>query len=382
MLSLPFFLLLVAAVPVYWLIPRQRYRTAFLSLVSLIFIALADPRAALMVLALSAYAYGMGALIGSTHRALFHRLGVAGILCVLLLFKYAGLLNETLDDLSGLFGSFPSFRFDRLLLPLGISYITLKYISYLTDIHWRVVRPGGPVEVLCYGSLFTIFSAGPIERFERLAPQLAEPGARFSEVLLESGMRRIAFGLFKKLVIADWIGYLITPLWKEGAPGTPALPMLALLGFSIQIYLDFAGYSDIAIGASRLFGLTIMENFDWPYLQSDISQFWRHWHISLSDWIRDYLFFPLSRVSRARAWTMVAVPLIAMGLCGLWHGPAWHFVVWGMWHGAGIAALQVWNAYVRAHPAVRAFTLGRAYHGAAVLVTFTFVTVGWIWFRA
>ncbi len=381
MISLPYFLLLGGSVPVYWLIPRQRGRNAFLSLVSLAFIALNDPLAALVVLALSAYAFGMGVLIGSARRPLIHHLAVAGILLVLVLFKYAGMLNETVEGLERFFGSLPSFRLAHLLLPLGISYITFKYISYLTDIHWRVIRPGGLIEVLCYGSLFTIFAAGPIERFERLDPQLSDPGPRFGREHLEAGMQRIAFGLFKKLVVADWIGYFIAPVWREpGAYGT-TLRALALLGFSIQIYMDFAGYSDIAIGGSRLFGLTIMENFDWPYLQPNISQFWRHWHISLSDWIRDYVFFPLARFSRGKAWNILAVPLIAMALCGLWHGPAWHFVVWGLWHGAGIAALQAWHAYVRSHPGLRPLIGGRVFHAASILLTFSFVTVGWIWFR-
>ena len=268
-----------------------------------------------------------------------------------------------------------------MLLPLGLSYITFKLISYLTDIHWKVITPGSFLEVLCYSSLFTIFVAGPIERFSAFAPQIRQPASRWSSEYAEAAAQRIAVGLFKKLVIADWIGYFTQPVWANPASYGWGIYALALLGYSLQIYLDFAGYSDLAIGSSKLFGLTIMENFDWPYLQPNISLFWRHWHISLSSWIRDYLFFPLGGMSRADVWNLFAVPLIAMGLCGLWHGPAWHFALWGIWIGLGISAGQLWNRQKRFHPALKALADSRAFTLLSTLGTFLFVTIGWIWFR-
>jgi alginate O-acetyltransferase complex protein AlgI len=154
-----------------------------------------------------------------------------------------------------------------------------------------------------------------------------------------------------------------------------------LLGYSLQIYLDFSGYSDIAVGSSRLFGVTVRENFDWPYLQPDIGKFWRHWHISLSDWIRDYLFFPLSRMSEKRMWRTVGVPLAAMALCGLWHGAAWHFVIWGLWHGAGLAVMQNWRGRKLLPGGSSTRTADRARTIFATVATFAFVTIGWLWFR-
>lgn len=382
MISLTFFGFLVGSASIYWLIPRQLSRTVLLSAVSLVFISLNDRWATVVVAALSVYAYGMGKVIGRTQKPIYHRLGVVGVLLVLVAFKYLGLLEETFNGLTRCLQSLPTFHIDYLILPLGISYITFKYISYLTDVHWKIIRPGSFFEVLCYGSLFTIFVGGPIERFERLVPQLHEPVSRFSWAHVEAGLQRIAFGMFKKLVVADWIGHFTNPVWLDPGAYGMGIRALALLGYSIQIYMDFSGYTDIAIGGSRFFGLSIMENFDWPYLQPNITQFWTHWHISLSDWIRDYLFFPLSRLSRNRAWNLIIVPLVAMGLCGLWHGAALHFVAWGLWHGGGIATLQVWNSQKRLHPALRTMAEGRIYNVIMAAATFVFVTIGWLWFRS
>jgi alginate O-acetyltransferase complex protein AlgI len=382
MVSLNFFGFMAASALAYWMIRRQRSRVMFLSAVSLLFIFLHDQYAAVIVVALAIYATALGGLIARSRKPLYHRLSIVGILLVLVVFKYLGLFEGTVNNLARFVGLLPAFDIDHLVLPLGISYITFKFISYLSDIHWKIIDPAPFREVLCYGSLFTIFVAGPIERFERLKPQFQEPAPCFSWTDMESGLMRIAVGLFKKLVVADWIGYFITPVLHTPGEYSMGVRVAALVGYSFQIYLDFAGYSDIAIGGSRLLGLTIMENFTWPYFQPNISKFWQHWHISLSEWIRDYLFFPLSHVSRNRLWILLGVPLVAMALCGLWHGPAWHFAVWGIWHGAGLAALQLWNIQKRSHRVLSTLANSRAFNVASTIATFAFVSIGWLWFRS
>jgi alginate O-acetyltransferase complex protein AlgI len=246
---------------------------------------------------------------------------------------------------------------------------------------WGIVKPGRFIDFLCYGSLFTTFVAGPIERFERLKPQLESPRDRFQVNHLEVAFFRIVIGLFKKLVIADWMGYFINPIWQHPSEYSAIIRVAALFGYSMQIYFDFSGYSDIAIGSSRLFGLTIMENFNNPYFAPNISQFWRRWHISLSDWIRDYLFFPLSQGRSSKLWLTLFVPVIAMGLCGLWHGAAWHYMIWGVWHGIGIAIYQYWNQYKRAHKKRMGWTKAKWANNLGILMTFVYVTIGWWWFR-
>jgi alginate O-acetyltransferase complex protein AlgI len=336
----------------------------------------------LFVLLLTAYTYLAAWLLERfTKRGLVHKAGVAGLVFVLIGSKYLGLLGGTLDSLHQFNAAFPQIRIQNIFVPLGVSYIVFKYISYLTDVYWRIIARGSFAELLCYGSLFSIFVAGPIERFSRFQPQLEGYAAPIEPGVLGEGFERIVYGLFKKLVIADWIGYFITPIHEQGAVAAFGLRTLALLGFSLQIYIDFSAYSDIAIGSSRLLGLRIMENFNRPYLQPNISRFWAAWHISLSDWIRDYLFFPLSRLHRGTLWTTVIVPLIVMGLCGLWHGPAWHFLLWGLWHGAGIVVFQIWNSSKRKNKRLSMLSRERWFEYASILFTFAYVTFGWVFFQ-
>ena len=381
-ISSTFFLFLITIVASYWLIPRQDLRNLYLSLASVAFIAFYDRWAAVVVVTLTGYTYACACLIEMRSRKwFFHKLGVVGIVLTLVMFKYLGLLSGTINMFAQFFVDFPVISFENILLPFGISYITLKYISYITDVYWRVVGRGRFVDLLCYGSLFTIFVAGPIERFERFKPQIESPRIKFEFDHIEAGFERIVFGLFKKLVIADWIGYFINPLWEKHSPLEIGVFALVLLGYSVQIYMDFAGYSDIAIGASRLLGLKICENFNYPYFQQNISQFWQSWHISLSQWIRDYLFFPLNKLSTNKVYVLVGVPLIAMALCGLWHGASWHFVVWGCWHGAGIALLQLWNVHKRKRVWAALLSRKHWFGVVSMVITFGFVTIGWIWFR-
>jgi len=380
--SLIYFPFLIAVAIVYWLLPRRALRNVLLILASLAFIWRFDEKAVYVTLALTLYTYLAGRWIShALPSKAAHRIGVIGLVLALVGCKYLGLLAGTLNSLTVFLGALPQFHIEHLFLPLGISYIVFKYISYLTDIQWGLNKGGSLVELLCFGSLFTIFVAGPIERFERLQPQLRAPAERFRLTWLQEAFTRIVFGLFKKLVLADWLGYFTSPVWSNPDGYGWGLRALALLGYSLQIYFDFAGYSDIAIGSSRLFGLRITENFNNPYLAPNISQFWRRWHISLSDWIRDYLFFPLSQLSGKRFWLMFCVPVIAMSLCGLWHGPAWHFMGWGAWHGLGIAVYQYWNQHKRKHRELARALNKPAYGYLAVAVNFLFVTIGWWWFR-
>lgn len=380
-ISLKFFGLLIGSAIVYWLLPRQKIRNLFLSLVSIGYITWFDKWAGIMVIALTVFTYLFAQLIDKKqNKALIHKLGIIGLLGVLVFFKYTGLLVNTFNQLHAFIDALPQFHIDKILLPLGISYITFKYISYLTDIHWKIVKPGNFIDFLCYGTLFTIYVAGPIERFERLKPQL-EVKQLFTTNYLEEGFERIVFGIFKKVVLADWIGYFISPVWEDQSNYSLGIRALALLGYSLQIYFDFAGYSDIAIGASRLFGLKIMENFNWPYLQPNISQFWRNWHISLSDWIRDYVFFPLSHVSTKEIWLMFLVPVIAMGLCGFWHGAGWNFLFWGILHGLAISIFQYWQKYKRKHKWALNISKQKWFDIFSPVLTFLFVTIAWLWFR-
>lgn len=375
-----FFSTLFLSLLIYWMTPAQRWRNISIALISLAYIAWYDPFAAILVVILTAFSYLMAWLMeNKSGKKLYHRIGVTGLLLVLIAFKYLGLLTGTLNDLVEFLGALPVFQIDKILLPLGVSYITFKLISYITDVYWGRTDKGKISDLLFYSSFFTIFVAGPIERFKSFKSQV-ENRITYSWLDVETGIQRIAIGLFKKVVIADWIAYLINPVWQNQAEFSIWTRALALFGFSIQIYMDFAGYSDIAIGASRMFGIRILENFDWPYLRVNISEFWRGWHISLSFWIRDYIFFPLSWKSDNKLWMFVAVPLISMGLCGLWHGASWNFFLWGLWHGMGISMLQMWKSYKRKYKKMRILPPTVWASSLSTAFTFLFVTVGWALF--
>jgi alginate O-acetyltransferase complex protein AlgI len=373
---------LALSASLYWLLPRQKLRTAFLTLCSLGFIWYFDERGIVVIVALTLFTYLTAIWLGKSARPkLVHRLGIVGIITVLLVFKYLGFLTGIINNLLDFFNKLPVFDIEKLLLPLGISYITFKYISYLTDIYWGLTKKGTLLDFACYGSLFSTFVAGPIERFERLKPQLETEGVQFQFVYVEQAFERITFGLFKKLVLADWLGYFANPVWDSPDQFSSLARVLALFAYSLQIYFDFAGYSDIAIGSSRLFGLTIMENFASPYLATNISQFWRRWHISLSDWIRDYLFFPLSQNRKNKFWLLFCVPIMAMAIVGLWHGSAMHYIAWGIWHGIGISTFQIWNSLKKNRKGVMKFASAGSFRFFSVFVTYGFCTVGWILFK-
>ncbi len=380
-IGLQYYVLLIASALIYWLIPKQTARNYFLSAASLLFVYHFDRASALITVILSIYSYLFAYVIEKNRgKHLYHRFSIIGLVLLLAGFKYLGFLSGIISQLNKFSGFFPVFKIEFLLLPLGLSYIIFKHISYLTDVHWKINGRGRFVDFLLYSSLFTIFVAGPIERFSRFKIEAGREN-KFSLSFLDEGFTRIVFGLFKKFVIADWLGYFIAPVWAEQGNFSDGIKILALLGYSIQIYMDFSAYSDIAIGSSRIFGFKIMENFNYPYFKQNISQFWRSWHISLSDWIRDYLFFPLSGAFNNKIWQLFFVPLIAMGICGLWHGAETHYLIWGLCHGFALFVYQVWVSSKRKHKALARISSTGWFNALSIVFTFLYVSFCWIFFK-
>jgi D-alanyl-lipoteichoic acid acyltransferase DltB (MBOAT superfamily) len=242
-------------------------------------------------------------------------------------------------------------------------------------------------EYTTYAIFFPAYTAGPIDRADRFLTDLKTlPGPEPSR-LVQAGMR-IAVGIGKKFVIADSLAYFALNATKsEQAHSTGALWVM-LYAFAFQIYFDFSGYTDIAIGIGQLFGIKLPENFNQPYLKRNITVFWQSWHMTLSQWVRDYVFLPLSRYLLKRKHKPGPVILALIGqmttmlIIGLWHGVVWHFVVWGLWHGTGLFLHKVWSdrtrryyIQLRDHP-----RLGQVVQIVGVILTFHFVVLGWIWF--
>ena len=292
-------------------------------------------------------------------------------LVVLGIFKYA---NFFADNVNGLFlalGVNP-IVVPRVLLPIGISFFTFHAISYVVDVYRRdAIAQKSPVHAALYLLLFPQLIAGPIIRYREIADQLARRTVTLDDFAY--GVCRIVIGLAKKVLVANVVAGPADRIFGlPPAQLSAAHAWLGLVCYTIQIYFDFSGYSDMAIGLGRMFGFRFPENFRWPYISASVREFWRRWHISLSAWFRDYLYVPLggNRVVPARQYRNLVTVFF---LCGLWHGASWNFVIWGLWHGTFLVIERV----ARQSP-TRQFTNSPTAH----LYTLLVVMIGWVFFRA
>ena len=257
-----------------------------------------------------------------------------------------------------------------IILPVGISFYTFQSLSYVIDVYRRQVAPTpNLLQYLAYVSFFPQLVAGPIQRGHHLLPQLQQTLNIRPEMLAE-GLWLIIWGLCKKVVIADNLAPLVEMVFDNPAIAGPVIG-LGALAFAFQIYGDFSGYSDVARGLAKMLGFDLAENFNLPYFATDLREFWRRWHISLSTWLRDYLYISLGGNREGSRRTAVNV-LITMLLGGLWHGAAWNFILWGGWHGLGLLVTRWWQ---RRFP-------GRLPAWLSLPATFLFVLYGWLLFRA
>lgn len=307
-------------------------------------------------------------------------LGITVNLGNLFVFKYAGLAVATSNDLMKFLG-WSDLLLPKItvFLPLAISFYTFSVISYLVDIYRdQQVRASGPLDFLFYAMFFPHLIAGPILRKHEFFPQCGNKTLVWHNI--RYGTERILIGLFQKAVIADNLAIIVDHGYGKYSALSMAEMYVVLLAYSFQIFFDFAGYTAIAIGSARIFGYVFPENFNTPYVGANISDFWRRWHMTLSRWIRDYIYIPLggSRGSKLRAQVNL---LVTMGLAGLWHGASWNFAVWGLYHGAGLV-IHHWFEESKFRRVICQSLPLALYHGIMVLLTFHFVTFGWVLFRA
>lgn len=299
-----------------------------------------------------------------------------GILCV---FKYYDFFVESFAHLFG----FQSDKFLlNLMLPVGISFYTFQALSYTIDVYKKKIEPTQDiVAFFAYVSFFPQLVAGPIERATNLLPQF-EKARTFNYDQAVDGMRRILWGLFKKVVIADNCATYVNEVFNNYANHSGSSLLIAGILFAFQIYGDFSGYSDIAIGSAELFGIRLKDNFRNPYFSRDIAEFWKRWHISLNQWFVDYVYIPLggSRVSKAK---IVRNIFIIFLLSGLWHGANWTYVTWGAYHATLFLPLILLDRNKRFRDTVAANSILPSWKETArILLTFTLVVFGWIIFRA
>ena len=335
--SIPFaFYFLPAVLALYFAVPF-RFKNAVLLVFSLVFYAWGEPGYLLLMAISILLGWLFGLLIGKyrgTARArLFLVLSVAVSLGLLGWFKYADFAVNTLNAL-GL-----NLPLPHVALPIGISFYTFQILSYTIDVYRGDALPQRSlVDFGAYVSMFPQLIAGPIVRYSDVARQLRHRTHSLEKASL--GVRRLLIGLGKKVLIANQLGQL-TVLFRESRQPSVLYVWIYAAAFALQIYFDFSGYSDMAIGLGKIFGFDLLENFNYPFISRSVSEFWRRWHMSLGGWFRDYLYIPLggNRVSRPR-WALNL--LVVWSLTGLWHGAAWNFVLWGLLFALLLALEKLW----------------------------------------
>ncbi|MEZ6047486.1 MAG: MBOAT family protein [Planctomycetaceae bacterium] len=327
------FLFLPLLLLCYWILPL-RFRNALLLCFSLLFYAWGEPVGIFWLLASICLNYLVGLKLGTSNRSDKNRwltIGVGANLLFLGYFKYANFLVEQVNLGLQSFSLSP-LRHDPITLLLGISFFTFQAISYLVDLYRDEIKPQrNPFRLALYISFFPQLIAGPIVRYQEIDHDLAHPRKDLAERSL--GLQRFILGLAKKVLIADTLGRTADTVFEmDTTLLSPQVAWLGLICYSLQIFYDFSGYSDMAIGLGRFFGFHFPENFLGPYRADSMREFWRRWHVTLSRWFRDYVYIPLGG-NRGSRWRTGVNLLIVFFLCGLWHGAAWNFVIWGLVHG-------------------------------------------------
>jgi alginate O-acetyltransferase complex protein AlgI len=298
-------------------------------------------------------------------------LGIVQSIAFLVVFKYRNFL-------SGLWWPTPDRNplfWRNAFLPLGISFFTFEFIHYAADRYRNRTEEGKLSEYLAFILFFPTMVAGPIKRYQDFLPKLRSVSREWS-LDWQRGATRILTGLAKKVAVADLLTSFTNHLnIPDISRANRAILPVWLLAFGIKIYVDFSAYSDIAIGSGRLFGIRVPENFDWPYLERNIADFWRHWHISLSSWLFDYIYVPLGG-SRAGEFRTYFNLIVTMLVSGLWHGAGTNFVVWGLWHGVMLAVHRLWRQVW----GTQAWLESSYWTCISWTLTFVFVNLGWVFF--
>jgi len=363
-LFLPVFLL------VYWASPRSA-KNGIAIAASLVFYAWGAPRFLPVVLALGLVDFGVSHWIATARTTaparakLLLAVGITLHVCVLAYFKYSNFFVAQLNEYLG-----ASISWTHVILPIGISFITFEEITYLTDVYRGDAKPARRIShYLLFLTLFPHSIAGPIFRWKDLEAQLA--ARTHSWQLVREGFERFARGLAKKVLIADSVALIADGVFAlPNTQLTPALGWLGATAFAIQIYFDFSGYSDMAIGLGKMIGFRFKENFDRPYISASLTEFWTRWHISLSTWMRDYLYIPLGGNRRGRTRAMVNL-VVVFTISGFWHGPAWTFMLWGLFHGSFVMLERLVGPRRERVPVLFRHA-----------ITLALITVSWVLFRA
>jgi len=373
----------------YWFVFKpRRLQNLFLVVASYVFYGWWDWRFLLLIALTSACSYASGLLLEHYEgrrkaQKIVSASNIVLNLLILGVFKYYNFFVESLETLfSSLFNYHLDWVTINVILPVGISFYTFQALSYTIDVYQKKLPATHDiVEFFAYISFFPQLVAGPIERATNLLPQF-QRDRQFDYAKAVDGMRQMLWGFFKKVVIADNYAKIVDNIWGMYSEEPSLILLLGAVLFTFQIYCDFSGYSDIAIGCAKLFGINLMQNFNLPYLSRSIPEFWRRWHISLMTWFRDYIYIPLGG-SRCAKWKVIRNTMIVFTVSGLWHGANWTFICWGLYHACLIALFLLISANTKSKEIIaRGKFLPSAKEFFQLATTFALVTIGWIIFRA
>lgn len=372
----------------YWLLLRRiQWQNALIVVASYVFYGWWDWRFLLLIAFTSLCSFVFGLQInknlneGRDRKARwFNVLNIVINIAILALFKYHNFFVESLISLLPRIGAEKLLL--NLILPVGISFYTFQALSYTIDVYRKKIEPTRDVvQFFAYVSFFPQLVAGPIERATQLMPQFGKE-RKFDDAMAVDGVRQMLWGFFKKIVVADNCAVFVDNIWGNYAGQSGSTLLMAAFLFSIQIYCDFSGYSDIAIGCAKLFGIKLMRNFNVPYFSRDIAEFWRKWHISLTTWFRDYIYIPLggSRVSKVK---VVRNTLVIFLVSGLWHGANWTFVAWGAYHAILFLPLIILGKNRKyTNVVAEGRKLPSITELCQIILTFILAMIGWVLFRS
>ena len=374
--SLAFILFFLVVVAVYRLLPH-RAQNRWLLVTSYFFYGAWDWRFLGLIFASTLIDYAVGLALHQSHdrrrRKQLVTVSIVANLSLLGIFKYAGFFSESLNDLFALFGFELSAFTMTVVLPVGISFYTFQTLSYTIDIYRGRLEPTRDfLDFALFVAFFPQLVAGPIERAVNLLPQISKPRTAGWDAI-QSGTWLVLWGLYKKVVIADNLYPLVQTVFAEGATPTGPEVWMASYAFGLFAYCDFSGYSDIARGTARILGFDLTLNFNLCYYTTSLRDFWNRWHISLSTWLRDYLYIPLGGNRRRGLFNL----WLTMVLCGLWHGAGWNYVLFGVYHGSIMVLYRLAAPWRKRFLTFQSPLGQRIWHVAAVLITFHVVTLAW-----
>ncbi|GIP33223.1 MBOAT family protein [Paenibacillus sp. J2TS4] len=374
-----FMVLMITTMILYYLLPNRRI--FLLSIANVIFYAVAGIGHLFVFIAVSIFTYYCSKMLRGKHGKAFLAAAVLVNVFNLVFFKYTIFLLRSMEQLLSIQLLTENSFWLTIVLPIGISFYTFQMIAYVVDIYKGKINPSRTLlEFWVFIAYFASLIAGPIMRGQELLPQVENiRSIRFDHRNMRIGAAFLGLGLFKKIVLADYISGYVDTFFSRTAELTGAEGWVAIYLFAFQIFFDFAAYSEMAVGIGYLFGIKLVNNFQTPYLSTNATEFWRRWHITLSSFIRDYIYIPLggSRKGKIRQYVNL---FLAMTISGIWHGAAWTFMIWGMFHGALLIGHKLYNKG-KERLGLTKLDSSKIYHVFAVIVFFHLTCIGWVFFR-